>query len=74
MSRSPLEWRDVAANQVQFSTGGPLAWVNEAELDSARLTIRRFGVAYLKRNAVDEADVTVLANAIRDARAKAALA
>lgn len=65
MSRQPLEIRDVAQGQVNFSTGGPLVWLDEAELEGTRGTVRRFGVAYVKGNAIDEADLAELHKAIR---------
>lgn len=55
-------------SQVNFATSGAFVWVGEHELDSARLTIRRFGVAYVRGNSLDEADLVELHNAIRRVR------
>jgi hypothetical protein len=65
--RPPLQILDVCAGQARITTGGAATWVTVPQLDSARLTIRRFGVAYVNSNGIDEADVTEIHNAIRRA-------
>jgi hypothetical protein len=63
--RPALQILDVCAGQARITTGGAATWVTVPQLDSARLTIRRFGVAYVNSNGLDEADVSEIQNAIR---------
>lgn len=63
-----IEVGDADPTGVWFRTDGPFAFATQEDLDRARFRIRRFGFDYVYRNAIDESDLTELANAILKAQ------